>query len=278
MWQSWGICKNGRHLRCHCHCHCRCRILLRVFRSNPHHSTSNLLPSYSPENRIHLKITDTSEERYEVPESAFPRPQTKGGVTADSAAIQFNYTKSPFSFSIFRSSTNEVLFTTASHPIIFEPQYWRVKTTSPSASANFYGLGEHTNGFRLNPFNTTRTLWNLDNPSVPANTNLYGDHPVYFEHRSSGTHGVLLLNSNGIDVKINNTENADETTLEYNVIGGVIDMYFLAGSEEDPVEITRQYADIVGTPAEVPYWSFGFHQCRFNYTGKRRAMSDMNRK
>lgn len=63
--------------------------------------------------------------------------------------------------------------------------------------------------------------------SVPVGTNLYGNHPVYFEHRMSGTHGVFLLNSNGMDVKINQ-ENGN-TTLEYNVIGGILDLYFLAG-------------------------------------------------
>lgn len=49
------------------------------------------------------------------------------------------------------------------------------------------------------------------------------------------------------------------------MIGGVVDLYFLAGSESDPTEVARQYAEVVGTPAEVPYWSFGFHQCRFGY-------------
>ncbi|KAE9385817.1 hypothetical protein BT96DRAFT_949561 [Gymnopus androsaceus JB14] len=62
------------------------------------------------------------------------------------------------------------------------------------------------------------------------------------------------------------TQSVDSTTLEYNVIDGVLDFCFLAGSEDDPVELSKQYAEVVGTPAEVPYWSFGFHQCRFGYT------------
>jgi alpha-glucosidase (family GH31 glycosyl hydrolase) len=63
--------------------------------------------------------------------------------------------------------------------------------------------------------------------SVPAGTNLYGNHPIYFEHRTSGTHGVLLLNSNGMDIKLN--QEGGHTSLEYNVIGGILDLYFLAG-------------------------------------------------
>ena len=210
------------------------------------------------DDRIHVKITDPAVSRYEVPESVLPRPQAQGNVSQHTAAIQFNFTTSPFSFSIYRTSTSEVLFSTASHPIVFEPQYLRVKTALPT-DANIYGLGEHTNSFRLPTANTTLTLWSRDAYGVPSGTNLYGNHPVYFEHRSTGTHGVFLLNSNGMDVKLTNG------SLEYNIIGGVLDFYFLAGSTSDPTAVSQQYAEIVGTPAEVPYWSFGFHQCRYGY-------------
>ena len=213
------------------------------------------------ESRIHVKITDPSSDRYEVPESVVPRPKPDPSVDPSQADIRFNYTASPFAFSIYRSSSKEVLFSTASHPIIFEPQYLRVKTNLPD-NANIYGLGEHTDSFRLPTFNTTRTFWSRDAYGVPTGSNLYGNHPIYFEHRTTGTHGVFLLNSNGMDVKINDTAG---TSLEYNVIGGVLDFYFLAGSTTDPTEVARQYAEIVGAPAEVPYWSFGFHQCRFGY-------------
>ena len=217
------------------------------------------------ETRIHLKITDPSTERYEVPESVLPRPSADSDVDPQAAQLKFTYNASPFSFNISRASTGEVLFTTASHPLIFEPQYLRVKTTLPTA-ANVYGLGEHSEPFRLDPTNTTRTLWARDANRIPRGTNLYGSHPVYFEHRTSGTHAVLLLSSSGMDIKLRSNESATAaTTLEYNVIGGVLDFYFLAGSETDPAEATRQYAQITGLPAEVPYWSFGLHQCRYGY-------------
>ena len=73
-----------------------------------------------------------------------------------------------------------------------------------------------------------------------------------------------------MDIKINSTSDGaqNETSLEYNIIGGVLDFYFLAGSTDDPVVLARQYSEIAGLPAEVPYWSFGLHQCRWNYTGR----------
>jgi alpha-glucosidase len=209
--------------------------------------------------RIHLKITDPAVERYEVPDSVVSRPS---GTSAGAHEIYFNYTTNPFSFSISRTQSNEVLFSTEGYPIIFEPQYIRVKTALPP-NPNVYGLGEHTDSFRLPTNNYTRTMWSRDAYGVPNNTNLYGNHPIYFEHRPTGTHGVFLLNSNGMDIKINQSDAGP--SLEYNIIGGVIDFYFLAGSTSDPVQVSRQYAQVVGTPAEVPYWSFGFHQCRFGY-------------
>jgi alpha-glucosidase len=109
--------------------------------------------------------------------------------------------------------------------------------------------------------NYTRTLWTRNSPSILPGTNLYGAHPVYFEHRNTGTHGVLLLNSNGMDIKLD--QGQEDGSLEYNVIGGVLDLYFFTGN--NPVEVARQYAEIIGYPAEVPYWSFGFHQCRWGY-------------
>ena len=66
-----------------------------------------------------------------------------------------------------------------------------------------------------------------------------------------------------MDIKLNDTDGA--TSLEYNVVGGVLDFYFFAGSENDPAAVARQYAELVGTPAEMPYWSFGLHQCRYGY-------------
>ncbi|KAI0657124.1 alpha-glucosidase [Cubamyces menziesii] len=219
--------------------------------------------TYETTDRIHVKITDPSDARYEVPASVLPRPHADLLVSPHSASIRFNYTTSPFSFSVYRASTHEVLFSTASHPIIFEPQYLRVKTDLP-ANANIYGLGEHTDTFRSPTNNYTRTMWSRDAYGVPTGTNLYGNHPIYYEHRTSGTHGVFLVNSNGMDIKINDTEGSG-TSLEYNVIGGVLDFYFLSGSETDPTEVARQYAEVVGVPAEVPYWSFGLHQCRFGY-------------
>lgn len=112
------------------------------------------------ETRIHVKITDAKNKRYEVPDEIFKRP-SGAAVDDKTADIKFNYKSSPFSFTINRAKTGEVLFDSSAGALVFEPQYLRLKTKLPS-QANIYGLGEHTDSFRLNPTNATRTFWNRD--------------------------------------------------------------------------------------------------------------------
>ena len=175
--------------------------------------------------------------------------------------MQFKYKEEPFSFSVTRPGSGEVLFDTSAASLVFESQYLRLRTRLPD-HPNLYGLGEHSDSFRLKTSNYTRTLWSQDSFGVPEDSNLYGNHPVYYEHRNTGSHGVFFLNSNGMDVIVDKTA-ADEQYLEYNTIGGVLDFYFVAGPS--PVEVAQQYASVVGLPAMMPYWSLGFHQCRYGY-------------
>lgn len=82
---------------------------------------------------------------------------------------------------------------------------------------------------------------------------------MYYDHRGdNGTHAVFLLNSNGMDIKI---DDSDGQFLEYNTIGGIIDLYFVSGPS--PVEAAQQYSEVVGKAAMMPYWGLGFHQCRY---------------
>ena len=165
----------------------------------------------------------------------------------------------PFSFAVQRVSNSETLFNTSGSPLVFESQYLNVKTSLPE-NPYLYGLGESADPFRLNYTDYVRTLWPRDGYSTGSN--IYGSHPIYFEHRvtSGMTHGVFLLNSNGMDIMINNTKESGQY-LEYNILGGIVDMYFMAGP--DPSDVAQQYSQIVGTPIEMPYWTLGFHQSRY---------------
>ena len=63
------------------------------------------------------------------------------------------------------------------------------------------------------------------------------------------THGVLLMNSNGMDIVITDSK------ISYRIIGGVLDFYFFLGPT--PNAVLEQLTYIVGRPMMAPYWSLG---------------------
>jgi alpha-glucosidase len=63
-------------------------------------------------------------------------------------------------------------------------------------------------------------------------------------------------------IKIDQSDDGEQY-LQYNLMSGVLDLYFMAGPS--PVEVARQYSEVAGKPAMMPYWSHGFHQCRYGY-------------
>ncbi|GAO15602.1 uncharacterized protein UV8b_04775 [Ustilaginoidea virens] len=215
--------------------------------------------TYESDNRLHVKIQDEENQVYQVPEAVFPRPTGKS--SPSSSKLQFHYTASPFSFKVSRRHSHEVLFDTSAASLVFESQYLRLRTKLPK-DPYLYGLGEHSDPLRLNTTKYIRTMWNQDSFALPEGANLYGTQPFYLEHRESGSHGVFLLNSNGMDVMIDKTSDGSQY-LEYNTLGGVFDLWFFSGNT--PTKVAQQYAEIAGNPVMQPYWGLGFHQCRYGY-------------
>jgi alpha-glucosidase (family GH31 glycosyl hydrolase) len=52
-------------------------------------------------------------------------------------------------------------------------------------------------------------------------------------------------------------------TLGIQSTGGVIDIYVFSGPT--PESVILEYLSVIGKPAFVPYWSLGFHNCRWGY-------------
>uniref|UniRef100_A0A7N1A1R9 Alpha-glucosidase n=1 Tax=Kalanchoe fedtschenkoi TaxID=63787 RepID=A0A7N1A1R9_KALFE len=232
--------------------------------------------------RLRVHITDADKRRWEVPYNLIPRERPPAGLKKSDAesnrnpyevseyagsSLIFSYTANPFGFSVRRKSNGDILFNSTAddcdkyNNLVFKDQYLEISTKLPT-EASLYGLGENTqpNGIKLVP-NEPYTLYTTDISAINLNADLYGSHPVYMDLRNvdgeASAHAVLLLNSNGMDVFYRGD------SLTYKVIGGVLDFYFFAGSK--PLDVVDQYTQLVGRPAPMPYWAFGFHQCRWGY-------------
>ncbi|KAI3733975.1 hypothetical protein L6452_13434 [Arctium lappa] len=239
----------------------------------------HLYIKHETDDRLRVHISDAQQQRWEVPYDLLPRdrPATKsnGKSTAIPIAVSefsggeliFSCISDPFSFAVKRKSNGQTLFNTTAdksspyNSLVFKDQYLEISTSLPS-DASLYGLGENSqpHGIKLYP-NDPYTLWTTDQSAINLNMDLYGSHPVYMDMRNVGgeayAHGVLLLNSNGMDVFYRGS------SLTYKVIGGIMDFYFFSGPS--PLGVVDQYTQLIGRPAPMPYWSLGFHQCRWGY-------------
>lgn len=224
--------------------------------------------------RIHVQISDPSTSRWEIPLSLVPRHDPRASnsnprfTLPQLPLLSLTYTTNPFGFAVTRLSNSEVLFNSTPsitseenlsfNPLVFKDQYLELSTHIPS-DATLFGLGESTrpDGLPLVK-GKTYALWATDIGAFVEDVDLYGAYPFYLDVRGGGlTHGVLLLNSNGMDIQYG------EGFLTWRVIGGTFDFYFFAGSS--PLEVVDQYTELVGRPAPMPFWSFGFHQCKWGY-------------
>lgn len=221
-------------------------------------STLALTVLFENEDIAHVKITDANSKRWEVPTSIIPRDSLDSR-ESETNNYKFTYSEDPFSFEIVRVADGRSIFKLDSNSFIFKDQYISF-TTEISSTAKTFGIGESTRLTHALTAGSTYTLWAADIPALAKDSNLYGSYPYYLQMVDGAAHGVMLMNSNGMDVIIND----DSTAITFNVIGGIIDLYFFTGSS--PTDVVSQYTQVVGKPMMMPYWSLGFHNCKYGYT------------
>ncbi|XP_059407373.1 lysosomal alpha-glucosidase isoform X2 [Carassius carassius] len=204
--------------------------------------------------RLHLTLKDPASPRYEVP---FVTSQSRGHKDIQNPLYDVDFQPDPFGFIVRRKSNGRVLLNTTIGPLLFADQY--LQLSSSMASSVISGLGEHYTPITLDLNWSSVSLWNRD-MAPHRNTNLYGSHPFFLVQEGDGqAHGVFLLNSNAMEVFLQ-----PAPALTWVTVGGILDFYIFLGPS--PQSVVQQYHEVIGYPMMPPYWSLGFHLCRWGYT------------
>uniref|UniRef100_A0A673W168 Alpha glucosidase n=1 Tax=Salmo trutta TaxID=8032 RepID=A0A673W168_SALTR len=215
------------------------------------------------EGRLHLTLKDPLSQRYEVPLST---AQSRGNTDTQDHQYVTEFQPDPFGFIVpCHLCPLSVSVNTTVAPLLYADQYLQLFTSLASSLVS--GLGEHYTPLSLDVNWTSLTLWNRD--IVPhGDANLHGSHPFYMVQEGGGqAHGVFLLNSNAMEVVLQ-----PSPALTWVAVGGILDLYIFLGP--DPQSVVRQYLQVIanvypvlllGYPMMLPYWSLGFHLCRWGY-------------
>uniref|UniRef100_A0A2K6KA59 Maltase-glucoamylase n=1 Tax=Rhinopithecus bieti TaxID=61621 RepID=A0A2K6KA59_RHIBE len=215
-----------------------------------------LTAEYQTSNRFHFKLTDQTNNRFEVPHE---HVQSFSGNAAASLTYQVEISREPFSIKVTRRSNNRVLFDSSIGPLLFADQFLQLSTRLPSA--NVYGLGEHVHQQYRHDMNwKTWPIFNRDTTPNGNGTNLYGAQTFFLclEDASGLSFGVFLMNSNAMEVVLQ-----PAPAITYRTIGGILDFYVFLGNT--PEQVVQEYLELIGRPALPSYWALGFHLSRYQY-------------
>ena len=206
----------------------------------------NVSVSFEQVSETILRVKISSPGRWEIPRSIFRNvvEQPASAKTSPTPAFDVDVAADPFSFAIKRANftpgPDSTVFDTTGTRLVLKDQYLELSSALPPSS-RLYGLGESTSttGLLLPRDGRPHTLWNHDSPAAYPGVNMYGSWPMLLDVRAGGlAHGVLLMNSNGMDV----TLSADRLT--YRAIGGVLDFYVFMGPT--PNDVVDQLTQVVG--------------------------------
>ncbi|EDL13567.1 mCG15104 [Mus musculus] len=218
-------------------------------------SSLKLSVTYHTENMLQVKIYSTSKKRYEVPVPlTIPSPPLN---TCENCLYDVSVKTNPFGLQIQRKSSGTVIWDSQLPGFTFSEMFLSISTRLPSQYIYGFGETDHSS-FRKNmSWNTWGMFARDEPPSYKKNS--YGVHPYYMAlEDDSNAHGVLLLNSNAMDVTLQPTP-----ALTYRTIGGILDFYMVLGPT--PELVTQQYTQLIGRPAMTPYWALGFQLSRYGY-------------
>ncbi|XP_029026154.1 sucrase-isomaltase, intestinal-like [Betta splendens] len=210
---------------------------------------------YHSGDMLQFKIWDPATERYEVPVplSVPEAPETDENRRLYKVVI----TRKPFGIQVIRKSTGTKIWDSSLPGFTFSDMFIQVSTRLPSEYVYGFGETEHPT-YKHNMNYHTWGMFSKDQPPG-YKMNCYGVHPFYMGlENTKDAHGVLLLNSNAMDVTFQPTP-----ALTYRTLGGILDFYMVLGPT--PEMVVQEYTALIGRPVLPAYWSLGFQLCRYGY-------------
>ncbi|KAL4448384.1 hypothetical protein ABPG75_005603 [Micractinium tetrahymenae] len=238
---------------------------------------------------LRLRLLDASEPRWQVPASLYhptsllsqllnpaanatsAAAAAPGGTSASPGStaappLQYALQRSdqPFAVVVTRNASglgaspgpSATLLNTTSTRLVYKARPWDQYlelTTWLSPSAVLFGGGSPNRGTTVVPRTGYPLVsWNRDfRPNPTETVNSYGTSTLIIAVDGGVAHGYLMLNSNGLEVV------PQPDRLTWRMIGGVVDLFILSGPT--PLDVMRQYAELVGRPALPPYWALGLN-------------------
>ncbi|KAH8854391.1 Lysosomal alpha-glucosidase [Schistosoma japonicum] len=220
--------------------------------------------------RLRLRFTAPSQPNRWEPSIQLGNPDD---IPIENVQYKVSMEKSPFGLKIMRNTKEqEVLLDSTgslSSSFIVSDQFLQISFRVNAETS--FGPGEVEQKYP-NDFETwTRLgLWGHDG-DPHSYANLYGTHNFFMGLKHDGTaFGVFFLNSNAQEVAI-----TPLPAITYRTIGGILDFFVFTGPK--PLDVLNQYYTLIGHPTLPPYWSLGFHLCRYGMKNLSEVRSVLKR-
>jgi alpha-glucosidase len=264
--------------------------------------------SYQAKGRLNVRIypkylATGNATQYLIPADIVLQPGPDRETTQSTSDLAFEWSNEPsFQFQVTRTSSDEVLFSSYGHVIVFEDQFIEVVTNMVDASS--FTMCRSIDWPKLTSLSRTTTstdsrriftisVWELTthrrSTPLTAATQLMGmctgsSHSIKRlamvrmdrRPRMASTLAMVslvllvtfLLESSADTLQAHGQEwLLRNETVTFRAIGGSFDLYFLSGQNDYGTSsalktISQFQNECVGLPAMQMFWTFGFHQTR----------------
>ena len=234
----------------------------------------NITISLECDKYLHIYVTDSINKRWENPFTISETYKKKLETCSQTKSLKdfgLNISEEiskPFYFSLTNPENGELIFTTENTDFIYSDFF--IAFGGYTSTNDIYGFGERFHELKLG--DGKFTMWPNDTNGIHEDKgdggyNAMGIHPLGFHRTSQNTFiGLLFNNINAQDIFIKSgyEQYNNPVLVEHRTIGGVIDYYITINETPDKALISIH--DIIGHPTLPPYWSLGFHQCRWGYS------------